>query len=221
MSIYRICLVSRERHWFRTNADFHPGGPAPPGVMSDGGPSVTGQVSFDRAVTARVDPCPHGDGVLFDLPPVIADAAASGPVAFAGRCDLVAGDFFTSVSEADTYLLKMILHDWPGRACITFLRNCRQALTADGRVLVIEQVIPDGNTPSFGKLLDAAMLVCLPVRRAVLVQGAHRAGAGRAVRHPAVVRYGGGHHRPRRRAARRVPGARPRADRRQRGGRFR
>jgi len=49
--------------------------------MSDGGPSVTGQVSFDRAVTARVDPCPHGDGVLFDLPPVIADAAASGPVA--------------------------------------------------------------------------------------------------------------------------------------------
>jgi len=35
--------------------------------------------------------------VLFDLPPVIADAAASGPVAAsAGRCDLVAGDFFTT-----------------------------------------------------------------------------------------------------------------------------
>jgi hypothetical protein len=26
---------------------------------------------------------------------------------------------------------------------------------------VTEQVIPDGNTPSFGRLLDAAMLVCL------------------------------------------------------------
>ena len=61
----------------------------------------------------------------------------------------------------------------------------------------------------------------LPVRWAVPVQGAHRAGAGRAVRHPAVVRDGGGHHRPRRRAARRVPGARPRADRRQRRGRVR
>lgn len=26
---------------------------------------------------------------------------------------------------------------------------------------MIEQGIPDGNTPSFGKLLDVAMLVCL------------------------------------------------------------
>ena len=33
----------------------------------------------------------------------------------------------------------------------------------------------------------------LPVYRAVPVQAAHRAGAGRAVRHPAVVRDGGGH----------------------------
>ena len=38
----------------------------------------------------------------------------------------------------------------------------------------------------------------LPVRRAVSVQQAHRAGAGRIVRHLAVVRDGGGHHRPRR-----------------------
>ena len=61
----------------------------------------------------------------------------------------------------------------------------------------------------------------LPARRAVPIQTAHRAGAGRAVRHPVLVRDGRGADRPRGRAAGRVPGARPRPDRRQRGGRVR
>ncbi len=104
---------------------------------------------------------PGPEGVLFDRPEVIADAAG-GPVgAFAGRCDLVSGDFFQAVPNADTYVLKMILHDWSDEACVAILRNCRQAMMPGGRVLVIEQVIPDGNTPSFGKLLDLAMMVCL------------------------------------------------------------
>jgi hypothetical protein len=32
-------------------------------------------------------------------------------------------------------------------------------MAKDGRVLVVESVIPTGNDPSFGKLLDLAMLV--------------------------------------------------------------
>jgi O-methyltransferase domain len=105
---------------------------------------------------------PGPRGVLFDQPQVVADAA-NGPLSgHAARCQMVGGDFFDAVPPgADTYVLKMILHDWSDEACVTLLRNCREAMARDARVLVIEQVIPEGNTPSFGKLLDLAMLVCL------------------------------------------------------------
>src|SRR5450631_2619994 len=61
----------------------------------------------------------------------------------------------------------------------------------------------------------------LPLRRAVPVQAADRAGAGRTVRRPAVGGYGRGDHRPGRRAAGRLPGAGTGGDRRQCRGRVR
>ena len=39
------------------------------------------------------------------------------------------------------------------------LKNCRKALSKGGRLLLVESVIPAGNEPSFGKLLDLNMLV--------------------------------------------------------------
>ena len=41
------------------------------------------------------------------------------------------------------------------------LRNCRRSIAADGRLLVVEQVLPEGDEPSYGKLLDLIMLVLL------------------------------------------------------------
>ena len=61
----------------------------------------------------------------------------------------------------------------------------------------------------------------LPVHRAVPVQEAHRAGAGRAVRRAAVVRHGRRHHRPRCRETRWLPGAGAGEHHRQRRGRVR
>ncbi len=39
------------------------------------------------------------------------------------------------------------------------LQNCRQALGPGGRVLLAEMVIPPGNDPQVGKLLDLEMLI--------------------------------------------------------------
>ena len=39
------------------------------------------------------------------------------------------------------------------------MRNCRAALPAGGRLLLVENVVPAGNEPSFGKWLDVLMLV--------------------------------------------------------------
>jgi len=44
-----------------------------------------------------------------------------------------------------------------GRAEI--LRNCRRSIAQGGRLLLLEQVMPDGDTPSYAKLLDLIMLV--------------------------------------------------------------
>jgi hypothetical protein len=102
-------------------------------------------------------------GVLFDLPAVIARAAADKHVtakAVAGRCTLVGGDFFASVPKGgDAYILKYILHNWDDESSVRILENCREAMNPKGRILVADPVIPPGDTPSWGKLLDIQMMV--------------------------------------------------------------
>lgn len=104
---------------------------------------------------------PHIHGILYDLPATV--AGASHRFEQAGcldRCSLIGGNFFEWVPVgADTYLLKNILHDWDDEAAKTILRNCRRAIRDDGRLLIIESVLPEGNQPSPGKIVDMTMLV--------------------------------------------------------------
>lgn len=100
-------------------------------------------------------------GILFDLPHVVERAkeriAAAG---LADRCRLVGGNFFESVPDgADAYMLRHIIHDWDDEKALTILRNCHRAMPAHGKLLVVESVIPPGNEPFGGKLLDLVMLL--------------------------------------------------------------
>lgn len=99
-------------------------------------------------------------GVLFDLPHVTADADQRITGAgLAERCHSVAGDFFQAVPPGgDAYLLKWIIHDWEDERAATILRRCRQAMTPSSKLLVIEAVLPPGNTPFFQKWIDLTML---------------------------------------------------------------
>ena len=124
---------------------------------------------------------PEMRGVLFDLPQVVAGAqpllAAEG---VADRCMAVGGDFFASVPEGGSvYMLAQILHDWDDDRCRVILQNCRRAIRPDGRILVVEQVLPPGNEPALGKWLDLHMLVLLTGReRTAAEYGALFAAAG-------------------------------------------
>ena len=104
---------------------------------------------------------PEMRGILFDQPHVLAGARQLVETAgLGGRCDLVAGDFFESVVDGgDAYILKKVIHDWDDDRAVQILERCREAMPADGRLLLVETVIPPGNDPSFGKLLDLHMLV--------------------------------------------------------------
>jgi hypothetical protein len=112
-------------------------------------------------LAALLQAYPALQGILFDRPAVI--ASAQGLLTTAGvadRCTRMAGDFFHTVpGGGDAYLLKRVLHDWPDAQARAILRQCRRVMAAHGRLLVIERVLPTGNTPSLGKLADIAMLI--------------------------------------------------------------
>jgi hypothetical protein len=103
---------------------------------------------------------PAMKGMLYDLPGVIERAKAGIQAAgLADRCKVISGSFFESIPEgADAYLMRHIIHDWDDEKSLTILRNVYRAMKPDARLLVIEGVIPPGNDPCFGKLLDLTML---------------------------------------------------------------
>lgn len=104
---------------------------------------------------------PFVRGVLFDQPNVVDGAAELlRSAGVADRCQIVGGDFFDAVpSGGDAYVLKFVLHDWDDGPARVILRNCRRAITPDGRLLVIESEISPPNEGAAGKFLDVTMLV--------------------------------------------------------------
>jgi ubiquinone/menaquinone biosynthesis C-methylase UbiE len=112
-------------------------------------------------VAAILNAYPQMRGVVFDLPHAVAEA---GPMLDAAgvhdRCELVSGDFFESVTEGgDAYILKLIIHDWDDEKSVAILRNIHRAMNEQGRLLLVETVVPEGNQPHLSKFLDLNMLV--------------------------------------------------------------
>jgi SAM-dependent methyltransferase len=107
---------------------------------------------------------PGARGVLFDLP----DAAAAGRdqlgrMGLGERVETVGGDFFQEgviPAGGDVYLLSQVLHDWDDEKSLAILRHIRRAIAPDGRLLVIEMLMPDRVTgPHPAVDLDLVMLV--------------------------------------------------------------
>ena len=87
---------------------------------------------------------PQLHGIVFDQPQVVEGARSQiAREGLTSRCDVVAGDFFQAVPRGgDAYLLKSIIHDWDDEQSVALLTNCRQAMTAEARLLVVETVVP-------------------------------------------------------------------------------
>lgn len=102
---------------------------------------------------------PKMNGILFDMPPVIEGAKELlEREAVSRRVECVAGDFFKQIPSADAYVLKHIIHDWDDERATLILKNICRAMNEDAKVLIIETVVPEGNTPHYSKLLDLEML---------------------------------------------------------------
>jgi precorrin-6B methylase 2 len=99
-------------------------------------------------------------GTVLDLPPVIeVTERALAEHALRSRVELIGGSFFESVpAGADAYMLKHVLHDWPDEQCLQILRNIREAIPAEGRLLVFDALLVP-EAPPWAHWLDVHMLV--------------------------------------------------------------
>jgi hypothetical protein len=78
----------------------------------------------------------------------------------ADRVEIVEGSAFDPLpAGGDGYILSSVLHFMDDTRSLTALRRVRDAIVPSGKLLVVERVIPPGDEPYFGKLLDLTMLV--------------------------------------------------------------
>ncbi|MED6196022.1 hypothetical protein PIB30_043289 [Stylosanthes scabra] len=79
---------------------------------------------------------PHIHGINFDVPHVIEGAPTYTGV------EHVAGDMFECVPNGDAIFIKRVLHDWSDEECLKILKNCYKAVPNDGKVIVMDMIIP-------------------------------------------------------------------------------
>jgi hypothetical protein len=108
---------------------------------------------------------PGLSGVLVDLAPQLAGAGAVLAAAgVAGRCTVVAADFFSEEppSGHGAYVLKRVLHNWDDDTAAGILRGCRSAMGETGRLIVMERLLPDRAVPApineIAAMMDTVLL---------------------------------------------------------------
>jgi hypothetical protein len=106
---------------------------------------------------------PEMRGILFDRPGVVERARAGiEREGLLDRCRIVGGSFLEDVpSEADAYLLRHILHNWDDEHVVVILKRIHEAMEDNAKLLIVDRIIPPGNEPLFGKIMDLNMLVLL------------------------------------------------------------
>ncbi len=104
---------------------------------------------------------PGVKGVLFELPQVLEGAPEMiTSYGVADRVEYVAGDFTSEIPVvADVYFMKHIIHDWYDDKNRTILGNILKHMPEDAKVLIIDAVLPEGDAPHFGKVMDLEMLI--------------------------------------------------------------
>ena len=95
-------------------------------------------------ILAVLELYPHLSGMLVDLEPSIEAARPRFATEdAASRCRLVVADLTQSVpAGADVYMIKHVLHGRRDPDAIAMLRNCRAVVPQDGRLLIVEFILP-------------------------------------------------------------------------------
>lgn len=130
--------------------------------------------------------------IAFEQPSVIDYARRTlAERGLANRCNFVSGDFLTEVPQgADLYVLKSVIHNWNDVMALQILKNCRSAMAARKRLVVIERPVNAGDLLRTA-MADMTMLVLFGSRdRTAEEYGQLLEGAGFSVLRVAESRSG-------------------------------
>jgi len=112
---------------------------------------------------------PAARGTVFELAHVIEHARERIAAAkVTDRCDAVEGDAMTTVlPRADAYLLKGVIHGRDDAEAVGIYRNCRSAMPAHAKLLIMERVLPERVDPDDPRsranvLVDINMMLMSP-----------------------------------------------------------
>jgi len=101
--------------------------------------------------------------VLSELPEaVLAARSRLTEAGLAERVEFAGGSFFDGVpAGADAYLLARVLHNWNDENALRILARVRAAVPPHGRLVVLEELLPEQETPNRpgAGLVDLLMLV--------------------------------------------------------------
>ncbi|XP_057873138.2 caffeic acid 3-O-methyltransferase 1-like [Cryptomeria japonica] len=87
------------------------------------------------ALSTIVKEYPHIHGINFDLPHVVRTAPPTKGV------EHVEGNMFEEIPSADSIFIKTVLHNWDDEHCLKILKKSYDAVTEDGKVLIVDAVI--------------------------------------------------------------------------------
>ncbi|KAL9105865.1 MAG: hypothetical protein Q9227_009028 [Pyrenula ochraceoflavens] len=121
--------------------------------LADGAKIVDIGGSSGHASIALARSYPHLSFVVQDLPETIANCSLKEELAsdpeIASRISYMPHDFFQPqpIKDADVYLLRMIIHDWPDPEAIKILKHTFNALENPGaRILIMDTVLPPSGS---------------------------------------------------------------------------
>lgn len=105
--------------------------------------------------------CPQVRGGILDLKEALAAAPATlEREAVADRVELIEGSILAAIPAGwDAYLMKHIIHGMRDPALATILAGVREAMTPTSRLLVVEMLVPEGNSGVYPAALDLQMLI--------------------------------------------------------------
>ncbi|HEY5847843.1 MAG TPA: methyltransferase [Microlunatus sp.] len=108
-----------------------------------------------------LDASPTAKGVLLERPGLVDRAEEhlrqAGVLA---RCRIEAGSLFdTPPDDGDLYVMRRVIHDYDDHQAVAALSSLRRHLPTAATLLLLESVVPPGNTPHFAKALDLDMMI--------------------------------------------------------------
>ena len=62
----------------------------------------------------------------------------------------------------DADIVKNLIHDYNDAKAGTIVSNLRQAIADNGKLLIVEMIVPPGNEPSLAKILDVEAMIMTP-----------------------------------------------------------